>query len=167
MFRKLRTRKKNQADSEVALQITSMADVFTLLLVFLLKSYAESAVQPTPITTLKLPKATTQDDIVHAPRIEIAENKIFIEGGTVIPITGEKTIRDDKRVLEIQTALAKVREKQNQIANSNSDVKYSANILIFADESTPYSLIQDVLTAAAQLDFTSYRLAIQPGSPRS
>ena len=44
------------------IQITSMVDMFVILLVFLLKSYSTSPVQITPNKDLTLPESTVQTD---------------------------------------------------------------------------------------------------------
>lgn len=49
--------KKKKSSEEMTIQITSMADIFTIILVFLLKSYSTSAVNITPSNGLKLPTA--------------------------------------------------------------------------------------------------------------
>src|ERR1035437_6038684 len=77
-------KKSRVQNEEVSLQITSLADIFIILLVFLLKSYSTSAVTITPTAGLKLPVSDAQGAPVEAIKVEVAESAVLIEGQAVL-----------------------------------------------------------------------------------
>ena len=64
--------KKARISSEMALQITSMADIFTILLVFLLKSFSTGVTNITPSGNMVLPEAHKVDALVETLKVEIS-----------------------------------------------------------------------------------------------
>ena len=63
---------KNNRKTTFILQLTSMVDMFTILIVFLLKSFSTSAVHITPHQNLNLPSSTSQTNPVEALRLVVA-----------------------------------------------------------------------------------------------
>src|ERR1700745_2661115 len=71
--------KKARAKEEMSLQITSMADIFTIILVFLLASLA---VGMTGITAnnVPLPEVKTANVAVESLKVEVGKDSILIDG---------------------------------------------------------------------------------------
>ena len=63
---KLSPFKSRPQSEEMSLQITSMADIFVIILVFLLKSYATSSVNVNPMAGMSLPEAHAGDAPIEA-----------------------------------------------------------------------------------------------------
>src|SRR5580704_13479425 len=74
---------KKKKGTEMVLQITSMADVFTIILVFLLKSYATSSINITPAPGMKLPAAAVTEDQVEAIKVEISSSAVQVDDAVV------------------------------------------------------------------------------------
>jgi biopolymer transport protein ExbD len=154
---------RKQSD-EMALQITSMADIFTIILVFLLKSYATSALNITPTAGLLLPEAQAADTQVEALKLEIANDSVNVEGKPATPL---KNFAFDKADLlgngsskGVNAALETEKKRQLLIAKANADVKVDSKILIVADQKTPYSTVKSVLASAAINGFTDFKLVV-------
>lgn len=156
--------KKRHLNEEMSLQITSMADIFTILLVFLLKSYATSAVNLTPTQGMLLPEAHAGEAAVEALKVEISRDTIQIEGQPVTKLENFKFESGDLKANGSSFSLSKVldRERQRQllIAKNNSDVKVDPKIMIVADQRAPYSTIKSVLASAALNGYTDFKLAV-------
>ena len=78
---------RKQASADVSLNITAMADIFMVLLVFLLKSYASGAMTIMPTAgSLDLPSASTKSEHVEALKIEISQSDLVVEGKQIMPL---------------------------------------------------------------------------------
>jgi biopolymer transport protein ExbD len=161
-----RKRTKTQSD-EMALQITSMADIFVILLVFLLKSYATSAVNIAPTSGTTLPQADAQDTAVEALKVELSENAVLVEGQPVVKLLKFQFSKDDLQGNGSSKLLGKALERQRQrqvlIAKSNSEVKVDPKIVIVADQHAPYGSVKAVLASAALNGYTDFKLAVVKG----
>lgn len=155
---------KKVGGTDVALQITSMADIFTIILVFLLKSFAGGTLTVAPSEGLKLPVAVTEKSSPPAPTIEISEKAIQVENTFVSPLTGFRFPAGELQSNGIPTALDgvldKTRKRQELIAKANSDVALDSKIMILADQRTPYGTIRSVVSTAALHGFTDFKLVV-------
>lgn len=138
---------KYQAPSTFRLQITSMVDMFVILLVFLLKSFSTTELQP----DLKIETALPSSNVVRAAaptdrlilKLEeasatIGEKKVNLEAKT-------KRVSDPNFLPELYSALTK--QKQGPL-------------LIQADRKLNYQELQKVLYTCAVAGFTDVSLAV-------
>jgi biopolymer transport protein ExbD len=166
--------RRRTGNEEIALQITSMADVFIILLVFLLKSYSVSAIDIDVGKEIKLPIANGGTESVEAMKVQVTETGITLEGHPVIkfdkyePSRGE--VSRDGTIPELVKAMRKEREKQREIASASvkqgtkveDAVKknFDAKLLVIADKKVPYRLLKNVLASASEMDFTDFKLVV-------
>lgn len=165
-MKKMKFKRRHQSE-DMTLQITSMADIFTIILVFLLKSFATGAVNLSPSAGTLLPEAHAGEATVEALKVEVSPTAIQVEGQPVTQLTQFQFAKGDMQANGTSFALSKAldRERQRQllIAKSNSDVKVDAKIMIVADQRAPYSVIKSVLASAAQNGYTDFKLAVVKG----
>lgn len=147
-------RKKNRnLHGEMELQITSMADIFTILLVFLLKSTQTGATAITPTAGLELAQAARTSESVEALKIEISQQGVSVEGR---PVTSLQALN----VNELEKSLGVEHRRQEAIARANPSVKTDGKVIIVADQRIPYGTLKKILGAAARTGFTDFRLAV-------
>jgi len=160
---KLFKKTPHQSD-EMALQITSMADIFMILLVFLLKSYATAIVNVTPTAGMKLPVANAESPELNALKVEISETAVSIESNPVMTLDGFKVAGGEVGSNGVSKTLAEAFEKERKrqllIAQSNTEVKIDPKVIVVADQRTPYSTIKAVLASAAIHGYTDFKLAV-------
>jgi len=151
---------KKTVKEEMVLQITSMADIFTIILVFLLKSFSTGISGITP--NVMLPEAKASDEMVETLKVEIAENSIMLDG---ISVTSLKNFKFDSADMEsdftprsFNAALVMQKEKSN--ARQPASVTANPKLLILADEKTPYKTLKSVMTASSQQGFADFKLLV-------
>ena len=141
-----------------------MADIFTIILVFLLKSFAVGSMNVTPAQGLLLPEAQAAQANFEALKVEISETAVLIEGKPVAMLEGFRFKAAELSKNGTAPALSKTfkreRERQVLIAKSNSDVKVDPKVVIIADQRAPYSTVKSVLASAAVYGYTDFKLAV-------
>jgi biopolymer transport protein ExbD len=155
-----------RGSEEMSLQITSMADIFTILLVFLLKSYSTSALAISPSKGLELPQAQASDEQVEALKVMVSESSVEVEGqpaATLEHFTFDSKDIQNGASVSLNEALEKARKRQLLIAQSNTDVKVDSKIIVVADQHAPYSTLKTVLASAALQGYTDFKLAVVKG----
>src|SRR4051812_11746468 len=127
MFKKKSLFKKRHQSDEMALQITSLADIFVIILVFLLKSYTTGSVNLSPVPGMQLAQAQASEASVEALKIEISESAVSVEGQPVSVLKDFKFAAADLlqngSSIELSKVLDRERQRQLMIAKANSDVK--------------------------------------------
>jgi biopolymer transport protein ExbD len=159
-------KKRHHNNEEMTLQITSMADIFTILLVFLLKSYSTSALAISPSNGLQLPQAQGAEEQVEALKIQVSASSVEVEGQ---PAASLASFAFDTKDLQngasqsLKDALEKARKRQMLIAQSNTDVKIDSKVIVVADQHAPYATLKTVLASAALEGYTDFKLAVVKG----
>ncbi len=166
-------KRRAHGQEEIGLQITSMADVFTILLVFLLKSYSVSAIDVDVGKEIQLPVANGGTESVEAMKIQVTASGITIEGQPILKLNNYQAapadISQSGTFPDVVKALKREREKQRQIASEQvkqgaaaETVKanFDNKLLVIADKKVPYRLLKTVLASASEMDFTDFKLVV-------
>jgi biopolymer transport protein ExbD len=144
-------KKRKPASTEMSLQITSMADIFTILLVFLLKSYSVGALEVQPSRGLELPLANRTDSAEQRISLEVSENLVQLEGRPVLPLKNFE-LEGTTRIEPLGKALG---EKRTELGEDSK-----GKLLLVADARVPFETLEIVMRAAAQQGFADLKLAV-------
>jgi biopolymer transport protein TolR len=142
--------KRGRKSTEMTLQITAMADIFTVILIFLLKSYSVGALEVTTPKGLQLPQAMASlPEKLKALKVEISENTISVEGKAVSSMEGfafnSSDVSPDGTSRKLVAALEGTQD---------------GKILVIADQRAPFETIRTVLASAAARGYTDVKLAV-------
>lgn len=155
--------KRPKMNEDMALQITSMADIFTIILVFLLKSFSTSITTVSPSQDVILPSAVNSDEVVDSMKLEISPTVILIDDK---PVTTMKDFRFEASDLErdgtarsLNSTLIRERKKRPDKDAEGNPIDPS-QILVMADQKTPYATLKAVLNSASGSGFTEFKLVV-------
>lgn len=163
-FKKSRFLKNARGTTEMSLNITAMADIFTVLLVFLLMGYGSGAMDIQPSAGLQLPSAGAAAGDSAALKLEISRTAVQVETKPVATLqdgrfaSGE--VQPDGTARAVSEAIKLERARQIALAQANPDVKLDARVIVIADEKTPYATIKSVLATVAVQGYTDFKLAV-------
>jgi biopolymer transport protein ExbD len=148
------------------LQITSMIDMFTILLVFLLKSYSTSSVTVQSSQTMRLPASTSVEQPVEALKLMVSETGIFVDDKLIVPI--EKGViaknvldsKDDKFITLLYQTLTNEAQKTKDISKKNESVAFDGKIIFQGDKALSYKLLQKVMYTSSLAGYTDFKFAV-------
>jgi biopolymer transport protein ExbD len=148
--------KRPPQSGDVSLQITSMADIFMILLVFLLKNFASGVSNTAPSQGAKLPLAHAKQTVRDTLKLEIVSSSILVDQK---PIVRLKNFDFAENALQegLSDPLYKIlfsERKKIPVPNMES------NLLVMADERTPYTTIKVVIASAAKAGFVDLQLVV-------
>lgn len=177
MSRRSRYTPKKSANSTFTLNITSMTDMFTLLLVFLLQSYSTAEIQVTPDPGQSLPVSNTEANPILAVQVSVTSSELKIADRTIASVSGsdfEKSAMDPNDSNFI-TPLFKELEKMSkdekakeELAATDPTIKLDkgileGRILVKADSSLPYGTIRKIMYTASMAGFPKMKMATVVG----
>ena len=144
------------------LRLTSLIDLFTIIIVFLLKSY--SAVEVNVVSRPDLTLPTTV--MVRAPEestvITVAKGSILVDGNYVAEVTPSGDVvglaPDDVVIPGLLGALRDEAAKGKDLAFRNKE-QFKGEITLQGDKDVPYKLLKRVLITAGKAEFGQFRLA--------
>ncbi len=147
-----------------SLNITSMTDMFTILLVFLLQTFASADVQIDPVEGLRLPTSNTEKNPVNGVKIIITKNELTIEKEKLAQIKNNQVdgaaidANDSNFIKPLFAALQKINKEA--VAGKEKPGK----ILFQADQEIPYSTIRKVMYTASMAGFPNLKLVTVAGN---
>lgn len=146
------------AGTVMNLQITSMADIFMIILVFMLKGYGSGIIDIIPSAGMEMAHAASEGATVEALKVEVLEGGVMIEGK---PVAVFKNFTfEPVHMKQLSAALETERKKLLMIVRKNGDVGIDSRIIVVADQRAPYSTIKTVLSSAAVNGYTDFKLAV-------
>ena len=165
-IRKAMKKHKRKAHAPVEhddeLNIVALMDAFTIILVFLIKSYASDPTAISQDKDLSIPGSTTELNVVEAVPVVITQNAVLVADKAVVRII-DKGIDPAERqgmvVPRLIEAMKVEADRQKKIGALNSKVKFEGLMLLIADKGTEYHTVMEVLYSAGQAEFANFKFA--------
>src|SRR5262245_28828549 len=145
------------------LNITPMMDMMTIILVFLLKSFSSSTTTITFDENLQVPKSETQLKPKLAVTLTVTKKVILVEGDAVAPVNAgrvDPTVKRDGENGYYITPLAEILEKHNKREKKVAELTgqpFDAQLMLVADQTTPYRLLTEIIYSCGQAGYANYR----------
>lgn len=147
--------------STFGLNITSMTDMFTILLVFLLQTYSTSVVQLTPETGLRLPQSSSMTNPVESIKVIVSKELVKIDTNKIAEMKNadfnSKDIdpNDSNFILPLFNELDKLAKDEKL---KNDPAVKEGRILLQADAELSYSVLRKVMYTASMAGFPQMKL---------
>jgi biopolymer transport protein ExbD len=158
------------------LNITSMMDMMTIILVFLLKSYSTQDISIAASDDLQLPSSSAQKAPELAVNLVVAKNQIVVDGVPVLNLTevpdddnpGQALIavpEDEKRGQSITKLYDRLLEKAEAAKSlgaqsGTQEFDFKGRILLQVDRSMPFSVLREVMYTAGQAQFGEFKFVV-------
>jgi biopolymer transport protein ExbD len=155
-----------RSPSTFKIQITSMVDMFVILLVFLLKSYSTSPVNIDPSDKLVLPASTSAKDPIDVLKMVVSKAGIFIDDKKIIDLqAGAVDVKDvdasdTQFIRKLYEALDEQAKKSRGIASVNEEMEFDGKVLMQADRSLPYELLRKVMYTSMMAGYSDVKIAV-------
>lgn len=158
---------ERRSPSTFKIQITSMVDMFVILLVFLLKSYSTSPVNITPSDKLTLPVSTSTKDPVDVLKVVVSKDGIYVDEKQVVKFDekGEVALtdldaNDTNFIRSLYTELDVQATKSRDIAKVNETIEFDGKVLMQADRGMPYALLRKVMYTSMLAGYSDVKIAV-------
>ena len=148
------------------IQVTSMVDMFVILLVFLLKSYSTSPVQISPSDKLTLPVSTAMKDPVDVLKLIVSKDGVFVDDKKVVDFKdGQVNVADVDQsdtqfIRALYTALDEQAKKSRNIASQNETIEFDGKVIMQADRTLPYELLRKVMYTSMMAGYSDVKIAV-------
>jgi len=141
----------------VALNLTSMIDMFTILVVFLLKSYSAEGQIVTVSDEMMLPESRSQQPIHLNLEIVVTARAILVDGDPVVAVN-ETILSQGNPIPELVDRLSDHLEYTRQMRGTTDGEEMKVNIM--GDVATPAILLQRVMSSCAQAGYSTQNLTV-------
>lgn len=145
-------RERRRLESGFDLNITSMMDMFTLILIFLLYFFDPNAVDPSAV------RLAVSDQLAPSeapPVVTVGRDAIRVRGQVVLGLEGGEVPASVPRDGRVIGPLVEAVGARPEDAPSR--------ITIACDRATPYRLVADVLSSVQAAGYEDYQLLVETG----
>ena len=150
-------KKKRKFNEDISLQITPMASVFTVILVFLFKSVSIGVSTVTPSQDLTLPEIKGAEAVFEGLRMEISSSAVLVDDKLALKMRDfEFNTADLAEDGSFKPLNAIIHQGKASGVLQEDDSK----ALIMADVKTPYSVLKRVLASAANKGYFDLKLVV-------
>ncbi len=153
IFKRARRRK------HLTLRLTSLIDVFIILLVFLIKNISARPEVTLFSKNLQLPISTAGKTPKITTTISATEHLLLINGKIVESI---QDIIEQKELLNenLYDGLLEEKKKTLFLSEQNPDIIFSGEAIIQADKNIPYKVIKKLIYTCGQAEFGEISLQV-------
>jgi len=145
------------------MNLTSLMDVFTILVFFLLVNSATNEILETP-KQIVLPASFVEEKPRETVVIFISANDVTVQGEAVIQ-TSEILVSPTQRIDPIATRLNEL--SASVIGISTRTVAQSQEVTILADRMIPFSVIKRVMSTCTGEGYSQISLAVLQKAPET
>lgn len=153
--------RRNRLRPSSSLILTSLMDILTVLVLFLLKSFVLEGEAVTPVPGVSLPQSSSQT----APRASIVIaifNDSIMMNGEVVATVSKAVSSDDLLITSLAKRLDETREQATEIARlrgSGADA-FDGKVSIQGDREINFAILQRVMYTCSASGYDHISLAV-------
>ncbi|KAA3611274.1 MAG: biopolymer transporter ExbD [Calditrichaeota bacterium] len=147
--------KRHQREESGALNMNSMMDMMTIILLFLLKSFSAEGALVTASEELKLPESFMGDKPKKELQVSVTKDAILVNNNALMPVSDV----DSESVLiqPLYTALAAVAQEQQQL-EIDFGTEFTHTVIIQGDQTVPFEMLYKIMFTCSKSQFYKMRL---------
>ncbi len=164
--KKASKKSKGKISDSGDVNINSLMDILTILLVFLLKSYATDPINITPTADLELVRSTSLLQPEATVAVTVSKAAIVVDNRPVLVLKDGRVEASQKRggedgffIIPLNRELVDAAERKRRLASVNPSVTFDGVCTIIMDGDTPYRLLTEIMYTAGQAEFQNFKFA--------
>jgi biopolymer transport protein ExbD len=163
MARASRFRRKKNSIFEI--DITSLLDILTILLVFLLQSYNSSGVIINVPKGIELPRSASESINNFGVNVQVSKTQIWVDDEEVLNAEssdqGQVFDEGGRRIIPLYNELVKIKETIKQSEKLSPQAKKFSGIAnLVVDKSLKYSYLKRVMYTCAAAGFKEFKFVV-------
>ena len=158
-------KKKKFKDSSMSaseVNINSLLDVLSVILVFLMKSYSANSVQIKPSHDLQVPISHSTAEVQESTTITVTLKNILMDDIPVLTLDGGKLpaeeMTDNLVIASLFTKLQEAVDHEQKIA-LRSGVEFKGVVTLIGDRNVSFDLMTRVMNTAGQAKYSKFKFA--------
>ncbi len=156
---RLTRRRKGGRNQVVELNVTSLMDIFTILLLFLLVHFGEGGVALPTSDELKLPISSAEALPESTVNLMVTEKGIFVDGEQVMTMDAAMA-EEGAILLPVKEELVRLADRSKYLEERNASVSFAGKVTVLGDRLIPFRLLKKIMSSCAQAEYPSISLAV-------
>ena len=164
-------RRLRRIQTDAGLSITSLMDMMTIILVFLLTNFGTNALPVQPSEDFQLPKSTAEGDLRLSASIIVTQTDVYVDGERILALGAteepgvsvgipESEKRDGSVVAVYDRLVAQVAVLRDAPAGVDGEPAFRGEVLLQLDRRIPFAVVRDLMLTAGNAGFGSFRFVV-------
>jgi len=151
--------RRDKAEEPAILNITSLMDVVSIIVVYLLKSYGTDPVVIAPTSGQKVPMSQADAPLQDGVPIYISKRDITFAEKKIVQLNETGDIDPgalkNHSILPLYDLMAEEADKGKQMAEAKGE-EWVGRVILVGDVTLKFSTLVDVMYTAGQAEYTEY-----------
>ena len=156
--------RRGKKEEQGALNLTSLMDVVSIIVVYLLKNYGADPVVIMPTAGQKVPMSVADSPIQDGIPVYIAQRSITFGSKKIVQIDENGDIEagavQNHLIGPLYDAMAEEADKAKQMAAAQGQEEWSGRVILVGDQSLKFSTLVDVMYTAGRAEFREYAFCV-------
>jgi biopolymer transport protein ExbD len=156
--------RRNKPEEQGALNLTSLMDVVSIIVVYLLKNYGADPVLIMPTAGQKVPMSFADSPIQDGIPVYIASRSITFGSKKIVQIDENGDIEagavQNHLIGPLYDAMAEEADKSKQMAAAQGNDEWSGRVILVGDQNLKFSTLVDVMYTAGRAEFREYAFCV-------
>ncbi len=140
--------------------MTSMVDIFTFLLIFLLASFSDQVARFSIDGNISLPKSTAKGDFTDSIRLAVSENTMWLGEEPIAQIKDGAVVGLDLNNLQGSVLYQKLVKCRQKTAQENVEGKDKSLVLFLCDKRLSFKTINGIIKTAGMAGFPNFQFGV-------
>jgi biopolymer transport protein ExbD len=163
--RSIKSRRGRKGGGVFDIDITSLLDILTILLVFLLQSYNSSGVVINVPKGIEIPRSNSETLNSFGINVQVSKSQIWIDDKEIFNVENSNDIQiydeGGRRIIPLYNELVKIKEKIKQSEKLSPQVKsFSGVANLVVDKSIKYEYLKRVMHTCASAGFKEFKFVV-------
>lgn len=154
--RRMKRMSRNNKKKVPAMNLTSLMDVFTILVFFLLVNSSNSEVLEPP-KQITLPDSVVETKPKETAVIIVSEDAVMVQGEVVVSVADIVASKQDA-IVEISSKLESI--KNNVIGVSTKAISESREVTILSHKTVPFKVLRKIMSSCTFAGYEKISLAV-------
>ncbi len=161
----LRSRRRKKSGGAFDIDITSLLDILTIMMVFLLQSYNSSGVVINVPKEIDLPRSNSETLSTFGVNIQVSKSQIWVDDKEVVNTETTETAQlfyeGERRIIPLFNQLVKIKETIKQSEKLSPDANaFSGVANLVVDRSLKYIYLKRVMYTCAAAGFKEFKFVV-------
>ncbi len=153
-----RIKKHDTSPRGVSLNLTSMMDMFTIILVFMLKTYSTEGQLIQPSQNLTLPSSTAKNPPEIALDVVVSKEWIMVNNQPVANVS--EVVQQPGLIIEPLSRELQRYASESRRMEEMYGVKFSGKVTIQGDKELPFRTLIKVMATCGRSEYPNMRLVV-------
>ena len=140
-----------------------MTDMFTILLVFLLQTYAANEVNIDPVAGLRLPSSTSEKNPIDGVKLSVSPTELKFDQIVVAKVQNNQI---EQAAIDPHDSnfIKPLFDELQKFNSTNEKLAKTGKVLLQADQELPFSTIRKIMYTASMAGFPNLKLVTMVGN---